>query len=150
MNTPPFPGKRTFGPQVFLWLLVALALILGVIAGASSRAFDEAQPRPWQLGLFIAFGSAVLVTALVATLAYWRRLDEAAREAHKWAWYWGGSLGMLPGLLLPFTGRLGPDVAERLGFVEAHELMHFGAMAVLTSMIAGYTVAWLVWWLRKR
>jgi hypothetical protein len=36
---------------------------------------------PWMIAV-------VLVFAVAATIWIWRALDEAAREAHKWAWYW--------------------------------------------------------------
>lgn len=87
--------------------------------------------------------------AIAFTLAYWRRLDEAAREAHKWAWYWGGSLGIAPGFFFAtFDGAIGR--AAWFGFNEPRELIEFGTLSIMLSMIACYLVAWGVWWFRKR
>ena len=126
---------------------------LGLAFGAAVtwiNLIPEADELPVWLALLLpVVALAFMGYAIAFTLAYWRRLDEAAREAHKWAWYWGGSLGIIPGFLFAVSGD-GVGRAQRLGFAEPKELIEFGAVAVLASMIAGYLIAWGVWWLRKR
>ena len=53
-----------------------------------------------ELGRGVRAGIAVAFAVPVAWLAlnYWRAIDEAAREAQKWAWFWGGSGGMAAAL----------------------------------------------------
>jgi len=46
-----------------------------------------------QLGV-VLLAAAVAVFSAIHSLYWWRALDEAAQEAHKWAWWWGGNLGL--------------------------------------------------------
>lgn len=96
------------------------------------------------------------------SLLAWARLDETAREAHKFAWLYGGGLGMLvlllgavgliwsPGawsLLAPRVIGLAPaaaDMPEPLGgFVV-------GLLACAIAQVIGYALVWSAWWLRRR
>jgi len=137
--------------QAIVITLGILTFAYGAIVGFWSSRVEEGQAQPWGLTLLITAGVVVLMpSVLVATLMYWRRLDEAAKEAHKWAWYWGGSLGMIPPFVVVGAGDRGVELAGRLGYVEPSDLIFFGAASVLASMMAGYVLAWAVWWLRKR
>jgi len=137
--------------KAWIWIFTGSALVFGLVVGAWSSLVADQPGQPLALTVFILAGLLVLIPgAVFVTLKHWSRLDEAAREAHKWAWYWGGTLGMLPGLVLATTRTSGPRVASALGFTEPDELVRFGALAVLTSMIVGYLLAWGFWWLRRR
>ncbi len=83
---------------------------------------------------------------------WWRRLDEAAREAHKWAWYWGGSTGMLVGLVLMLVLTTRPaDIVlpASLGQTPA-DLVGAGMIITLGFQLVGYGLAWAWWWLGRR
>ena len=145
------PRPNALSSKALVWIFVAAAFLFGGVVGAWTSLVPDGQDPPRALTVFILVGALVLVPgAIFATLKHWSALDEAAREAHKWAWYWGGSLGMLPGLVIAMTRTTGLGIARSLGFTEPHELVQFGAFAVLTSMVAGYLIAWGFWWLRRR
>ena len=113
---------------------------LAVLAALVQNAGDV---RTWLVPVII--GLAVVVGRAFA-LAGWRRLDEAAKEAHKWAWYWGASVGMVGALLLIITEG-GPAALARLGVRDTFE---DGVVTVLTLELLGYIVAWAYWWLKRR
>ena len=100
---------------------------------------------------------ALVVTGLSAlavwlTVMYWRRIDEAAREAHKWAWFWGGNIALIP-VMVGFVLLLQrPDLGAPLwpGFPpEPAYYVATGGVIVVFSLLAGYGLAWLAWWLWK-
>jgi hypothetical protein len=143
-------GRAHIAPWQWLIALTAVSALLGGVLAVASNAAPD-------LGL----GSLILTVGLVIGLAalgawlisiYWRQIDEAAREAHKWAWYWGGNVALLPlvvGMVLLFQNPdmpvpLWPGVAaDPAGYVAT------GGMAVISALIVGYTLAWLYWWLWK-
>jgi hypothetical protein len=89
-----------------------------------------------------------LITGL-STWKWWGALDEVAREAHKFAWYWGGSFGMgVAGalLILVDSQRIPtPDFLPGL-----HSEFAIGAATVMLAQITGYLVAWAGWWWSRR
>ena len=147
MNERPTSArKRRLTPTHLLLGLFLLGLAIGLAGGLLGRSGDD--PHPIVDWLFIA----TLPIVLWVTLIWWRRLDEAAREAHKWAWYWGATAGILvviPLLFLPED--LGVvALGRRLGFVEPSDLVSFGMFAVLILQVLGYGIAWAAWWLKRR
>jgi putative transcriptional regulator len=120
--------------------LFALVAAAGGLGGGLlvHQLIEGALPR-W-VGLPLL--SAAALVALGSTLLHWRAVDEAAREAHKSAWYWGGMAGTIgfaavawamsapavrrrgPGGLVrdgrrPARPRPGPRLPRRLGGVVA-------------------------------
>lgn len=128
-----------------LCLLVGLAV--GMIAGLIN-AFGG----PAAGGLRIALMGLTLTFVLGITLVWWRGADEAVREAHKWAWYWGGTVGIAVGMvvfgLLSWRGvafTLPPLTQDGpAGYVMT------GMALILGLELVGYLVAWAIWWLRHR
>ncbi|MFN9925351.1 MAG: hypothetical protein ACK53I_00235 [Phenylobacterium sp.] len=131
--------------------LVALAglagagLATGLLVGL--EPFGALSPEPWLILLLLV---GAVVASLAVSLFWWRQLDEVAREAHKFAWYWGGSCGLALGLVLLVVvdvGSLAPPLLEgnsaREGFVA-------GALSVMLAQIVGYGAAWAGWWLARR
>ncbi|MBX9460125.1 MAG: hypothetical protein KL785_02265 [Brevundimonas sp.] len=55
--------------------------------------------------------SVTMAVALVGCVWWWRGIDEAAREAHKWAWWWGGSGGVLVGAIFLLTLTFSDEAA---------------------------------------
>jgi hypothetical protein len=131
--------------------MVVGTLILGLVVGLGAAFLSE---LPGQPGLIL---TAILLTlgmagAIWLGVGWWRRVDEAAREAHKWAWFWGGSCGMAVGFvcLLTVTMR-GADVPLPTWFGEtSQDLLVSGMMAILLFQVVGYLIAWAWWWLGQR
>ncbi len=132
---------------------VVTALFLAVVvwsAGYRAVSRNLVAANPGVVAVLIVAG---LLFAAVISVFWWRNIDEAAREAHKWAWYWGGSAG-LGGVLVLFllsvlsAGAFGRDLIAAYGLV-GHEFELGMAVGVLLP-VGGYVVAWGGWWLRHR
>lgn len=110
-------------------------------------------------------GAAFLILAVIAVAlmggsiwvgAVWMRsIDEAAREAHKAAWYWGGSSGMAAGgvlmILATLPGAQGLILPSFLfGRTDPAAYAATGAFAMISLMLIGYIIAWAWWWLARR
>jgi hypothetical protein len=108
-------------------------------------------------GTFVLLHSGLMLAAMAGALwacvYWWRRTDEAAREAHKWAWFWGATVGLAAlGVVLPqliYTGA-GVRLAGALAMTEDNHLVMFGLLLAVGVQLVGYTVAWTVWWLKRR
>lgn len=117
------------------------------------------------LGPAIRLGPPAQVALLVAVTAWglwfaglaWKRTDEAAREAHKFAAFWGMPFALLVLILgFPAVAILGFHVELHPGaqlFTAARE--HWGLImaGVLLSgvvQVLGYGLAWAGWWLKRR
>jgi len=120
-----------------IWTTLALTIL---------RHAPLAQPSTaWMLtGAY----AAAMAWAAWFLWRYWRRLDEAAKEAQKFAWF-VGSIGALivtgPIMLffrlgaLPLPHGVGPGVPFGLGW----------AMLALSQGV-GFLIAWAGWWQAKR
>jgi hypothetical protein len=122
--------------------------VFGAVIGATWAALDAmniAVPRPL-LAALVTLGIPLLGWV---TLVYWRNVDEAAREAHKFAWFWGGSCGMLLGLpimILTTSAKLEALFGPR----EPSEWVMGGLLAMLVLQLTGYGAAWAGWWLIRQ
>ena len=146
---PASRPKRPFGLGIFMLVVLATGLI-GGLAGAGGAALNDLE-GPLGLILTLALMAVTMALAFAACIWWWRGIDEAAREAHKWAWWWGGSGGMAVGaiLLLTLTLRDGPPLMAGAA-VDAAELIAGGMYAILFFQLAGYSLAWAIWWLKHR
>lgn len=128
--------------------VLGLCLIFGLIVGGATGFINDmggeiAGPlRAILLAITVVF-------VLGVSLIWWRGADEAVRESHKWAWYWGGSVGISAGMvvfaLLSWDSRL-----ITLPPLEPADAVMLGMALILGLQVAGYTVAWALWWLRRR
>lgn len=139
--------RRTPGLGSYLASLAASGVIAGLAAGVIVALDGRGPLSVAGIGLAVAVALTVLTWVCVA---WWSRLDEAAREAHKWAWWWGGTAGTaLAGVILIGLQRTAfADTA----LVGPHPLdsLSAGVLIVLLSQLAGYAVAWAAWWLARR
>lgn len=147
---PQTKRKRPLGLGGYL---ASIGVIFGVavLAGIGSAIFGGG-PGPIGQIVTAAFISAAMAVGFVACLWWWRGIDEAAREAHKWAWWWGGSGGMAVGGVV-FVTLAWRDEAQPLPAAlgtDAVDIFASGITAVLLFQIAGYALAWAVWWLKHR
>lgn len=141
--------KRPFGLGTFVLMMVGIALVGGIAGGAAAVLGD--QPGPLGMAVTAALMAVAMAVSLGVCIWWWRGIDEAAREAHKWAWWWGGSAGMALGAILMLTLSLrDEDVFRMEADASAADLVAGGMFAVLLFQLAGYTIAWAAWWLRHR
>lgn len=104
----------------------------------------------------------LLVWIVTFSMLAWMRLDETAREAHKFAWMYGGGTGLILMLLALATVIWSPGMWDQLasrmtGFAPAvadmpGPLAGFvgGVMACGIAQAIGYGLAWGGWWIRRR
>lgn len=144
MSNKP-PGLRSFAG------VMGVSLLIGAVTGVAVAILEDGGNAVSRLGVL-----AVLVIGLAAILwvsfRWWGRLDEAAREAHKWAWFWGGSAGAGVGFIAAaFATRFGQiDGSPVLASWTPAEAFYNGAMALMACQLVGYGLAWAVWWLQRR
>lgn len=142
--------KRPRGLGAFA-LAMGATLVLGGLAGAGS-AFLGDQPGPVGTAVTAALVTAAMAVGFTVSVWWWRGIDEAAREAHKWAWWWGGSGGMGVGAVLLLTLMLRAEeqpISAKFGSTPA-DIFVSGMFSILLFQMAGYTLAWAGWWLKHR
>lgn len=127
---------------------MGVAAVIGVVAGVGGAIFGD-QPGPLGLALTLLCYGASMLGAMLVALWWWRDIDEAAKEAHKWAWWWGGCSGMALGGVLLMTALARSEVAP-LQADDTGALFAGGIMVLLLFQIIGYGIAWAVWWLKHR
>ena len=130
-------------------LVWAVIIAGGAVLGFTLAALDQPLSSPVPLSLAL---SATVAFCLGGSIIHWRLLDEAQREAHKTAWFWGGSMGMLVGLLVAIAVMaLAPDRIVTLNpGGEPDDYLRLGIMWILLTQAAGYGLAWLFWWWSRR
>lgn len=145
----------------------------GSVLKATAITFGGGLAFAFLGGLFVGYGSSegwldattdeLVVTAVVAVAimagalwigAEWMRvIDEAAREAHKAAWYWGGTAGLCVsgvGLILSSAGPWRDVIAGVLGAgADPIDYVSLGAALMIAPMLIGYTLVWAWWWLAR-
>lgn len=146
------PLRPRFRPPVWLVVvgLIVGSLLLGLLAGFAG----ELLRGPGALARTAGFGLLALILAAALALGcwWWRSIDEAAREAHKWAWWWGGSSGMAVGMgVLVFLAHGGgaPLITAGSGAAPA-DVMAAGILLIVGLQLVGYALAWAFWWWRRR
>ena len=140
--------RRPFGIKAYL-LVMAVTVVIGAFSGAASAILETV----FGVSGFWVNAVILLVAMAVATalcIWWWRGIDEAAREAHKWAWWWGGTGGMAVGAIVVLSLQLGEDVPITATNLSAGDLIAGGMMAILLFQVVGYSIAWAAWWLRHR
>jgi len=141
--------SRMINHRPWVYLTLAFAPVIPVAALTWRLA---ASGRP-DFTLFIAW----CVWAIVTSALYIRRLDETARSAQRWAWEWGGALGLAGAVLAALFGwYLFPGLADAFGrFVAARTEYPaaagfvYGAGFAAIVAISGWFIALIVWWLPK-
>jgi hypothetical protein len=105
----------------------------------------------------------LVVMSLAATLAMawnvafqaraFRTLDEFAQNASKFAWYWGGSIGLAASLpIFAFVAWgglhwLAPSIPAGTNILRA---LMVGYLLPVFAQLAGYLIAWVYWQVSKR
>lgn len=125
-----------------------LALLLG--GGMAIRGAHGAGPPPLDEVLEITLLTAVVMAWGVWTsVACFRRMDEFHQAAGRFAWYWGGSVGLAASVILyTFVGLGGLHWILPAHFPpgkEAYEPFLLGYMTALLPILAGFLGVRL-WW----
>lgn len=124
--------------------------VVGVSATAATPFWPEAWGRAPSIGVVVLAAGLAVFLAL-HTLYWWRALDEAAREAHKWAWWWGGNLGLVAGgAAVVIAALAGMNLLPAaLPHTDA-ALIALGVAAAFAAQAVGYGIAWCGWWIARR
>jgi hypothetical protein len=134
---------RTSSGRAIMGLVAVYAVMIAIVIGVRTTGYHFSLPV--RLGIVLALGGP----AVWFVHTYWRAIDELAREAQKWAWFWGGSTGMGLGLLAVSVERLNL-VSLFPADTSPFHYVAYGGMAIMLFQIAGFTVAWIYWWATRR
>ena len=141
-------SRRPHGLRAYVGSMLVV-IFVGALAGAGASILG--QGTGWAVvAINAAFFSVAMAGAMAACVWWWRGIDEAAREAHKVAWWWGGTGGMAVGGVILLSIALPDEGALLLQGMSPQDLFTAGMGAVAGCQIIGYTVAWVIWWLRHR
>ena len=133
-------------PTLFL-AATGLGLLAGGVA-VIAAAFGLAPVAITKAVAVLAAGLA----GLVLTGRWWKRADEAVREAHKSSWYWGGSTGLLVAgsIAVALASVAFGGGGDQFGLSPAEAgLVVFGVAITVALMLLGYGLFWAIWWLRR-
>ncbi|MBD7939823.1 hypothetical protein [Brevundimonas guildfordensis] len=133
-----------------LTVVLCALTVVGVGATAATPFWPEAWGRAPSIGV-VVLAASLTVFGVLHTLYWWRSLDEAAKEAHKWAWWWGGNLGFFVGgaavVIAAFSGvNLLPAAVPHTDAA----LIALGVAAAFAAQAVGYGIAWCAWWIARR
>jgi hypothetical protein len=142
-------GWSVLGIAAVLALLFVAGVAVGYLAAHGTLDGDRAM-----LWIMVAFAVVGMAGAYWIGLAWMRNIDEAAREAHKAAWYWGGVGGMSVGgvlMILAMLPQARTVAIPAFNVGDAHPAAYAasGAFALMLLMVMGYTLFWGFWWLRR-
>ena len=130
------PGRAVLAILALYAVMIAIVMTL--------RLTEYRLIAPARIGI----GLAVAVPAFYFLIRYWKSLDEAAKEAQKWACFWGGTLGSALGFVLTAVKPLG--WASLFEGADPTHLMAYGGLTVMVGQIAGFYLAWTYWWMSRR
>ncbi len=147
--------------RIFIYVLAGLVAIglasfaLGWIVGHQEARGVAVDANRTVLLIMGPVAVAAMIGAMAITVAWMRSIDEAAREAHKSAWFWGGCGGMAVGGVFVILASLPPVAAVAVpsvfpGRTDPAAYAATGAAALSLLMTAGYTLAWAWWWWKRR
>jgi hypothetical protein len=98
----------------------------------------------------LAAASAAFFAAYhLAFLWYWRKLDEIAREAHRFAILWGGLITVYAGSVAVITFSFHP-AAFPFQTMAPGEAFSLGLAIPIVLMSVLLLAGWAWWWLRRR
>ncbi len=86
-------------------------------------------------------------------ISWWKKIDEASKEAHKIAWFFGGSIGLLLAMVLAvlnilFDGSVVGAISSGIPGAENYGF-ELGVTTCLTFAGFGYMIHWAAWWKQR-
>jgi hypothetical protein len=133
------------------WVYTLIA-VLPVIAYVMAPTISD-------FGLRVAVGGTALLWMVAFSLYAWVRLDEPSREAHKFAWFWGGAPALVVIQLIAVGAVTSPIIGEPIAAFVASQArsaatpeagFFVGVFSAAIVQVAGYGLVWIGWWLSKR
>lgn len=83
-------------------------------------------------------------------ISWWNKIDEASREAHKIAWFFGGSIGITVAMILVVLNLLFDGGAFDFLFAGIADASKYGFELGVTTCLTfagfGYMIHWGLWW----
>jgi hypothetical protein len=149
-NLTPLIVRSLVGLLIVLALMFVAGIVVGILSARGTLDADRA--LVWLVG---AVAVIIMTGGMVVSVAWMRSIDEAAQEAHKAAWFWGGCGGMMVGgifiilTVLPQarTWAVPSWAADR---TDPAAYAATGAFSMMLLMLLGYTIVWAWWWWRRR
>ncbi len=142
-------GLSVLGAIAMLIVLFIAGVGVGFMVGHGSITRDDAM-----LWVMAPFAVVCMIGSLWIGAAWMRSIDEAAREAHKAAWYWGGTAGMcVAGIVMILAALPQADEVQLpaiYGRTDPAAYAASGAFALMSCMVLGYMIVWVWWWWRRR
>lgn len=135
------------GPKGYS-LVMLLCMGAGMVGGLGV-AMSEMAPGVWSFWIALGAMLVAMTAGMIVCVKWWSQIDEAAREAHKWAWWVGGNIGLAAGLVV-MMALLYRGEAIGLTDVSGVRAMANGMGLMLLFPLAGYSAAWLFWWFQRR
>lgn len=133
--------------------LFVLSMIAGFVAGYVGGK-DDIADDPSVLWIVGVFAVVTMAGAIWVGAAWMKSIDEAAQEAHKASWYWGGSTGLAIGGVGIILATLPHAETYAIGPIQGRTdpliYMAAGAMGIMMLMLIGYIIVWAWWWLARR
>jgi len=132
--------------------MATVFLVAGMVVIVGAYALPVA---PSQQTVVSLPGIGLIAGGLPFYRLHWKRLDEAKREAHKFAWFYGGT-GAFFVLVFCVSFAIGLRAGlSGQGFFEAldHAMRNpyvIGGATVFAVQSIGYLGAWLFWWRLRR
>jgi hypothetical protein len=123
--------------QKAIWAALGMAVVATLGTGVMAALLFRDGPERLPLSLIILACAVLIGLAVLATVPWWRKLDDMARDAHLTSWYWGASFGGGGALLVAAV-------------IDGKGPLFLGAIMVFGSQAVAYVLCWLVWWARHR
>jgi len=132
--------------------VLGICLLAGGLAGGLSGGLAAVlgSTSPVSLAVTVVAMSVGMAVAIWACLGWWRTLDEAAQEAHKWAWWWGSTGGLALGSIALLTVFIASADRDLVIALPTRDLIYLTAVGTVGVQAVGYGIAWAVWWLKRR
>ncbi len=134
--------KSTTLSSVILLACFATGLAAGIVRGLEINI-------PTWIWIILIIG------LFIVSMAYWHIIDETAKEAHKFSWYWGSSIGICLVIGLYFANFSGMNSIHMFAWLipeqpSADDIFFTGTIAAIFTQCICYAIVWILWWLRMR
>jgi hypothetical protein len=147
--------RLLIGALLGLLGLGVVAFVAGALVGYLSAKGADIDTDRVVFGVVMGIAVLTMAGAMAMSVAWMRSIDEAAQEAHKSAWFWGGCAGLAVGGVLFIIASVPPAAAIQIpswfpGRTDPVAYIATGAGALGLLMTAGYALAWAWWWWKRR
>lgn len=132
------------------WAACLISLTIGLLLGAF---FTYAENRNLPIPDWVII--SVLIFLVLMSIWYWKTIDETAKEAHKFSWYWGSTFGICLIAILCVVSLSGLNSMHLFAWLlpenpSADDVFFSGVYATVLTQIVCYSILWAFWWLRMR